>query len=468
MPIKSRPPTCIAVQCPACSVFVEFDLPAHSEPAQCTISCFSCAHDFPMDVSEVPFWKPAGDATPRAAGSAGATPTPGADAKPKSKPKRADGRTKGTDENPLETEYYEWLEAAPAATQAELKKKYYLLALKFHPDKNPSAEAEERFKQISEAYSVLGDPDLRRRYNERGSEKDQSGDAMPDPGFFFMQLFGGERFANMVGELTIIQELTQIAEDAQEDEEQSAADGKAIQDAATAESEKEARKAEKRRKREEHAQKRLEAEARSKEQVHKISESLKDKLAIYVENTDGDAKEALQAWAAQIKAEAEDLKIESLGVELLHTIGGAYSFSAKKYFERQELFGSFRNAYHSVRETGRVMSDAYSMFKDAMDLQRTYAELAEAEKKSLSPEEKQRLEESATRKGLEVLWKSGRLEIESKTNQACSALLNDRAASKSVLKRRAVALREMGRIYSETQPDPDQPPNPFTQFGPGT
>ncbi|KAJ1730787.1 DnaJ-like protein [Coemansia biformis] len=458
---QSRAPSCIAVQCPSCSAFVEFELPKGHEPPQCTIACYVCKKDFPMDVGEVPFWKPAsGDTAGR---SAGGTPPSGANAKPK----RTDGRTKGTDENPLETEYYEWLEASPTATQAELKKKYYVLALKFHPDKNPTAEAEERFKQISEAYSVLGDPEQRRRYNERGAEKDQVGDAMPDPAFFFMQLFGGERFANMVGELTIIQELTQIAEEAQEDDEQPAGDGKAIQDSAAIESEKEARKLEKRRKREEQARKREEADERNREQVLKISESLKAKLAIYVENTDADPDEALQAWIAQIKAETDDLKVESLGVGLLHTIGGAYSFSAKKYFERQELFGSFRNAYHSVRETGRVMSDAYSMFKDAMDLQRTYAELAEAEKKSLSPEEKQRLEDSATRKGLEVLWKSGRLEIENKTNRACSILLNDKAASKTVLKRRAVALREMGRIYSETQPDPDQLPSPFMPFGMG-
>ncbi|KAJ2790822.1 DnaJ-like protein, partial [Coemansia guatemalensis] len=343
-------------------------------------------------------------------------------------------------------------------------KKYYALALKFHPDKNPSPEADERFKQISEAYQVLSDPKLRHEYNERGAEKNRPDDAMIDPTFFFTQLFGGERFVDMIGELSIIQELTQVAEEAQEDDELATGNGKTIQDGASTEVEKDARKAEKRRKREERAKKRLEAEERSKEQVKEISEHLKSKLAIYVENTEGDPKHALEAWEAQVKAEAEDLKVESLGVELLHAIGSAYSFNAKKYFEKQELFGSFRNAYHSVRETGRVVSDAYSMFKDAMELQRTYAELNEADKNNIPEEEKQRLEESATKKGLEVLWKSGRLEIENKTHRACSIVLNDKQVDKKVLKRRAVALRSMGEIYMNVKPDPDQIPNPFMPF----
>ncbi|KAJ2778955.1 DnaJ-like protein [Coemansia javaensis] len=450
---QSRPPTCIAVQCPSCGAFVEFDLPKGHEASQCTIGCYACHREFPMDVAEVPFWKRDG----AAAGSRGASGSPPTG----SGAKRSDGRTKGTDENPLETEYYDWLEVTPAATQSELKKKYYLLALKYHPDKNPSAEAEERFKQISEAYRVLADPKLRHEYNEHGAEKNRPDDAMGDPAFFFTQLFGGERFVDMIGELSIIQELTQAAEEAQTEEDQAAGNGKAIQDAAAAESDKEARKLEKKRRREEQAKKRQEAEKRTKEQVHKISEHLKAKLAIYVENTAADPKEALAAWRAQIEAEAEDLKIESQGVELLHTLGGVYSSSAKKHFERQELFGSFRNAYNSIREAGRVVGDAYSMLKDAMELQRTYAELAEAEKKSISPEEKQRLEESATRKGLNVLLKSGRLEIENKTHRVCSLVLGDSTASKDVLARRATALAEMGRIYSAVKPDPDQPPNPF-------
>jgi molecular chaperone DnaJ len=67
------------------------------------------------------------------------------------------------------TDYYELLGVARSATEQEIKSAYRRLALKHHPDRNPGdKEAEERFKQAAEAYSVLGDPDKRQRYDLYG------------------------------------------------------------------------------------------------------------------------------------------------------------------------------------------------------------------------------------------------------------------------------------------------------------
>ncbi|KAJ1965636.1 DnaJ-like protein [Dipsacomyces acuminosporus] len=469
----SRPPTCIAVQCPLCSQFVEFDLPKGTEPAACTVSCYSCSKTFPMDVSEVPFWNPQATRNTGANASkdSAATTNDGAQsstASPPPRPKRKDGRTKGTDEEPLETEYYEWLEVSPTATQSEIKKKYYVLALKYHPDKNPSPEAEEKFKQISEAYQVLSDPKARHQYNELGAEKNREENAMVDPTFFFNQLFGGERFVNMIGELNIISELNSVVEEHEEEEEASAKDGKAIDSGTTTtEDEKQAKKMEKKRRKEELTKKQHEAEERNKARVAKLAENLKAKLDIYVENTQADPKRALAAWEAQIQAEAEDLKMESLGVELLHTIGSIYHFKANKFHEKQEFLGGFRGVYQSFKETGQIIGGAYTTIKAAMDLQRTYAELAKAEERNISAEEKQRLEEMAAKKALEALWKSGKLEIENILREVCDKVLSDTSVDKKVLKRRAVALKAMGDIYSKVVADPDQIPNPFMPFETG-
>ena len=51
-------------------------------------------------------------------------------------------------------DYYKILEVPNNATEADLKKAYRKLALKYHPDKNKSQHAEERFKEVSEAYEV--------------------------------------------------------------------------------------------------------------------------------------------------------------------------------------------------------------------------------------------------------------------------------------------------------------------------
>ena len=67
-------------------------------------------------------------------------------------------------------DYYKILGIDKKATQAEIKKKFRKLAIQYHPDKNPdNAEAENKFKEVNEAYEVLGDAEKRKKYDELGS-----------------------------------------------------------------------------------------------------------------------------------------------------------------------------------------------------------------------------------------------------------------------------------------------------------
>jgi curved DNA-binding protein len=68
-------------------------------------------------------------------------------------------------------DYYDTLGVSRSASDADIKKAYRRLAMKYHPDRNPGKEKEatERFKEINEAYGVLGDPEKRQQYDQYGT-----------------------------------------------------------------------------------------------------------------------------------------------------------------------------------------------------------------------------------------------------------------------------------------------------------
>ena len=93
-------------------------------------------------------------------------------------------------------DYYEILEVERSSTEEEIKRSYRKLAVKFHPDKNPGDhEAEERFKELGEAYDVLMEPQKRAAYDRYGHAAFQQGGmggggGFHDPFDLFREVFG--------------------------------------------------------------------------------------------------------------------------------------------------------------------------------------------------------------------------------------------------------------------------------------
>ncbi len=88
-------------------------------------------------------------------------------------------------------DYYEILGLKRGATEAEIKSAYRKLARKYHPDVNKTKEAESKFKDINEAYEVLGDKQKRQRYDSLGSNWQGGQSYTPPPGFENFGFGGG-------------------------------------------------------------------------------------------------------------------------------------------------------------------------------------------------------------------------------------------------------------------------------------
>ncbi|KAG6840665.1 hypothetical protein C0991_005213 [Blastosporella zonata] len=375
---------------------------------------------------------------------------------------------------PVETEYYDLLAVGADADDTELKKAYRKQAMKVTniPDKNPSPDAEEKFKEISKAYQVLSDPNLRAVYDKNGKSMvdSEGGVKMEDAAGFFANVFGGERFVEYIGEISIMKDMTNVATSMMSDEEKEeiekamnvdlqqkpstppvastphngeekrtstppsvsaspsvstppsptrrgpqtpsasrpdpaaasslVAVGEILSSTSPAPSqqseklEKEqlkerqremARQKAKRDQEQKEKQRELEKERRKvmEERVAMLTQRMIERLRPFVDAKhpgDKDDPETV-AFESKMKREAEDLKLESFGVELLHTIGNVYMMKASSFLKSRKFLGMYvldvpleimaYKAFHSpgffsrLKEKGALAKDVWGVIGSA-------------------------------------------------------------------------------------------------------
>ncbi|KAI6041240.1 X-domain of DnaJ-containing-domain-containing protein [Pisolithus marmoratus] len=412
---------------------------------------------------------------------------------------------------PVETEYYDLLGVPVDVNDTDLKKAYRKQAMRYHPDKNPSPDAEEKFKEISKAFQVLSDPNLRTVYDKNGkSMVDKEGNEMEDAAAFFANVFGGERFRDYIGEITLMKEMGSVAATVATDEERAEMEKEGIippgtsaaspSNATTTPSTSADNQAApaggsaahalspsgegtppkrssvsgppspSRNGKKDHPKKRnklspeqrkklmeLEEERRKalEERVKSLTAKLIERLRPLVEAKhpgDPDDPET-KIFQEKVKLEAEDLKLESFGVELLHTIGTVYMMKASSFLKSKKFFG-LSGFWSRMKEQGSVAKDAWGVIGSALSVRSLMQEMEKVQAKGeVGEDELRALEEDMTGKILLASWRGTRFEVVQVLREVVDHVLKDREASEKTLVNRAKGLLIIGHIFKATVPD---------------
>ena len=433
---------------------------------------------------------------------------------------------------PKDTELYDLLGVKPEATDIELKKAYRKLAIKWHPDKNPSEEAEAKFKEIGEAYQILSAPDTRAFYDKVGRDgMNRPENAMEDPQEIFSKLFGGEAFFDYIGEIALVKDFTSTMDVVMTEEEKAemeaakesskeaaaaaapgAASDPSVETAKPASAPgskpgsapgsarpsvdkaaagvagmklseerlngdttptgegsgaevgahipgKKADDKKGKAKLTPEQKAKLEEldnakEQERKERIDKLAEKLKQRIRPYVDaKHPGEANDVeTQAFEQRVRTEAEDLKLESFGVEMLHTIGGVYMTRAGNFIKSKKFFGG--GFFGRLKEKGGMVKEGWGLLGSAIGVQAAMQEMERLEQKgTATPDELAALAEELSGKMLLTTWRATRWEVINILGPVIDQILYEPGLSKEVTLRRAKAILLIGTIFKDVEPD---------------
>jgi len=293
--------------------------------------------------------------------------------------------------------YYELLGAEPNATSSTLKRKYYVLARKEHPDKGGDLV---RFQKIGEAYSVLSDPEKRKKYDELGVDG-LSNAPKGDPGIVFAMMFGEQKFHDHCGELQQVMQM-RLAENAAFDtKEKQAAELGRLQ----------------------------------KERVEQLGKKLALRLDTWIADKEKFVTEQLLEFEALVHT--------NLGAQMCTSIGIMYEIVADSHlgFKGRMAalgFAPMGETMQTLKTSSRMMAAMAALSKE------------QQEQEGKSPEE-----QAEGRSQMEQhMFNIMALDIETAVGAAARMALSDASVDKETRRERAQGLLKLGQIFQGKLPAP--------------
>ncbi|KYQ88615.1 DNAJ heat shock N-terminal domain-containing protein [Tieghemostelium lacteum] len=291
----------------------------------------------------------------------------------------------------IKVDYYELLGVSKTATTNEITKAYYKLAKEYHPDKNRNdAYAEEMFKKVSEAYQVLTDPEKRERYDKYGMNA--MDETMIDPVELFRMLFGGGMFQDYFGDLSFYDAFSSMGQQEEMDPNKPPQLDMSKMD------------------------------EKRKERVNYLAKKLEILIEPFIQ---GNEKE----FESMIVEKAKEMANAPGGAELLELIGYVYLQEAKQH----SIFGFF----HEISEKGHKAKEIFSTISSAAKIQRSFTN--EDPTTATIPQQ-----ENMIKEGLKLIWKLGRLDIDSVIRDVCERVLDKKADRR---KRKVEAVKILGKVF---------------------
>jgi len=270
------------------------------------------------------------------------------------------------------------------------------MAVQWHPDKHKgdSVEAEERFKDISEAYQVLSDPELRGRYDKYGEAGARPEQGFVNPTEVFGMIFGGPKFEPFFGELPLY---------------------KLLADPQTPEEEQEI------------------AMEVQPQRIQELADLLIARIQPFV---DGRREEFIE----QTRATVEDLKVESNGLDLLHDIGIVY------YLKGKAVSRGPRGLIAGLSSKKHLAGTLWNVIKSGTNAQALQGRVETTD----DTIERAEYEQLLAGMMMDHIFLMGLLDIEFTTRSVCDKVLyapNNRQLKKA----RGEALKIMGKMFREAK-----------------